>query len=169
MWWAIKSIKINNQKGFKAGLTLTLFLGLAFAWFQFQGWSELVFTGNYVSGDIGNLKGEYGVDYTFSYHGVQLVQEDGNFYFPNDSVKERPLNVEISKEFNAASGYFYVLTFLHLVHLTGGLIYLLYVLVLSYKGRFSSKNYLKPKLISIYWNFLDILWVYLFLFLLFIH
>jgi cytochrome c oxidase subunit 3 len=169
MWWAIKSIKNNNQKGLKAGLTITLILGLVFAWFQFQGWGELVFTGNYVSGDIGNLHGVYGEDYTFSYQGVELVKEDGNFYFPNDSMKEQPLNADINKEFNAASGYFYVLTFLHLLHLAGGLIYLIYVLVLSYKGRFSSENYLKPKLVSIYWNFLDILWVYLFFFLLFIH
>jgi len=169
MWWAVKSIQNNNLKGFKTGLTITLFLGLVFAYFQFQGWNELIITGNHVSGDIGNLKGEYGKDYTFSYQGYQLVLEDGNFYFPNDSMKERPLNVEINKDFNAASGYFYVLTFLHLLHLAGGLIYLVYVLALSYKDRFNAHDFLKPKLVSIYWHFLDILWVYLFLFLLFIH
>ena len=169
MWWAIKSIKVNNEKGFKIGLTITLILGLTFAYFQFQGWKELVFTGNYVSGDIGNLKGVYGEDYTFSYQGQQLILEDGNFYFPSDSMKERPLNVDLNKEFNAASGYFYVITFLHLTHLAGGLLYLMYVLVLAYKDRFNADDYLKPKLVSIYWHFLDILWVYLFFFLLFIH
>ena len=169
MWWAIKSIKVNNEKGFKIGLTITLILGLTFAYFQFQGWKELVFTGNYVSGDIGNLKGVYGEDYTFSYQGQQLILEDGNFYFPSDSMKERPLNVDLNKEFNAASGYFYVITFLHLTHLAGGLLYLMYVLVLAYKDRFNADDYLKPKLVSIYWHFLDILWIYLFLFLLIIH
>ena len=169
MWWAVKSIQNNNLKGFKTGLTITLFLGLLFAYFQFQGWNELIITGNHVSGDIGNLKGEYGKDYTFSYQGHQLILDGENFYFPNDSMKERPLNIEINKEFNAASGYFYVLTFLHLLHLTGGLIYLIYVLTLSYKDRFSAHDFLKPKLVSVYWHFLDILWVYLFLFLLFIH
>jgi len=169
MWWAIKSIKENNEKNFKIGLTITLILGLTFAYFQFQGWKELVFTGNYVSGDIGNLKGVYGEDYTFSYQGHQLIFENGNFYFPSDSMKERPLNVDLNKEFNAASGYFYVITFLHLAHLAGGLLYLLYVLTLAYKNRFNADDYLKPKLVSIYWHFLDILWVYLFFFLLFIH
>ena len=169
MWWAIKSIKVNNEKGFKIGLTITLILGLTFAYFQFQGWKELVFTGNYVSGDIGNLKGVYGEDYTFSYQGQQLILEDGNFYFPSDSMKERPLNLDLNKEFNSESGYFYVITFLHLTHLAGGLLYLMYVLVLAYKDRFNADDYLKPKLVSIYWHFLDILWVYLFFFLLFIH
>jgi len=169
MWWAIKSIKENNEKGFKTGLTITLLLGLTFAYFQFQGWNQLVLTGNHVSGDIGNLKGIYGEDYTFSYQGHQLILENGNFYFPNDAMKERPLNVDLNKEFNAASGYFYVITFLHLAHLVGGLLYLMYVLSLAYKNRFNSDDYLKPKLVSIYWHFLDILWIYLFFFLLFIH
>lgn len=169
MWWAIRSVKKNKLNGFKIGLLLTLILGFTFAYFQFKGWNELVLTGNHVSGDIGNLKGEYGKDYTFSYQGVELILEDGNFYFPNDSMKERSLNVEIDKEFNAASGYFYVLTFLHLMHLAGGLIYLIFVLVLSFKDRFNAEDFLKPKLISIYWHFLGILWIYLFFFLLLIH
>jgi len=169
MGWAIRSVKTNDIKNLKTGMLLTLILGFAFALFQFQGWNELVITGNHISGDIGNLKGEYGKDYTFSYQGAQLVLDDGNFYMPNDAMKERPLNVDLNKEFNAASGYFYVITFLHLAHLAGGLLYLMYVLTLAYKNRFSSDDYLKPKLVSIYWHFLGILWIYLFFFLLIIH
>lgn len=169
MWWAIKSVKINNLKNLRTGMLLTLILGFAFAWFQFQGWNELVITGNHISGDIGNLKGEYGKDYTFSYQGAQLVLEEGNYYMPNDSMKEQPLNADLNKEFNAASGYFYVITFLHLVHLAGGLLYLMYVLMLAHKNKFDKNDFLKPKLVGIYWHFLGILWIYLFLFLLIIH
>ncbi len=72
------------------------------------------------------------------------------------------------KESNAAGSFMYVLTGLHLAHFFGGYIYLVMVLVRSKKGLYSSTSYLDLKLCSIYWHFLDLLWIYLFLFLLFI-
>lgn len=168
-WWAMKQLKIDRVNLYRNGLTITLILGLLFAYFQFKAWGELVEKGNYVSGDIGNVKGEYGVDYTITYHGTDLIYEDGKFYMPKDIDKRQPLNSEINKQYNAASGYFYVLSGLHLLHLIGGLIYLIYMLIFTFRGNLFSDNELKPKLAGIYWHFLDILWVYLFFFLLFIH
>lgn len=69
---------------------------------------------------------------------------------------------------NAAGSFLYVLTGLHLLHLLGGLIALLITLKNSIKGKYNSNNTLGLELCSIYWHFLDILWVYLFLFLLYI-
>ena len=169
IWWAVKSIKTNNESAFKIGLVLTFILGLTFAYFQFQGWQELIKIGNYASGDIGNLKGEYGVDYTISYQGTTEIFDNGNYYFPEDTMKERPLNQDINKEYNASSGYFYILTFLHLLHLFAGLIYLTFVVIQAFKGKYNEDNYLQPKLVGVYWHFLDILWIYLFFFLFLFH
>jgi cytochrome c oxidase subunit 3 len=72
------------------------------------------------------------------------------------------------KESNASGSFFYVLTGLHLAHLIGGYFYLLFVLVRASKNRYSKENNIDLKLCSIYWHFLDLLWIYLFLFLLFI-
>lgn len=69
---------------------------------------------------------------------------------------------------NAAGSFLYALTALHLAHLFGGLISLFVVLIKSLKGKYTSENYLGIELCSIYWHFLDILWVYLFLFLYYI-
>jgi len=69
---------------------------------------------------------------------------------------------------NASGSFLYAITGLHLVHLAGGLIYLMVTLSRSMKGKFNPKNYLGIQLCSIYWHFLDGLWIYLFLFLLFI-
>lgn len=168
-WWAMKQFNIGKYKMYQNGLIITFLLGLSFSYFQFQAWGELVEKGNYVSDDIGNIKGEYGVDYTIRYQGRMLDHEDGIFYMPNDIDRREPLNSEINKQYNAASGYFYVLSGLHLLHLFGGLIYLLVVIILSFTGRINDKNQLKPKLAGIYWHFLGILWVYLFFFLYFIH
>lgn len=167
--WAMKQFNNEDFKRYQNGLIITFLLGLAFTYFQFQAWGELVEKGNYVSDDIGTVKGEYGVDYTISYQGIKLIHEDEKFYMPNDIDRREPLNSEINKQYNAASGYYYVLSGLHLLHLFGGLIFFLVLIVKTFTGKINNKNQMQPKLAGIYWNFLDLLWVYLFFFLLFIH
>ncbi|MCC6253032.1 MAG: heme-copper oxidase subunit III [Bacteroidia bacterium] len=71
------------------------------------------------------------------------------------------------KQSNPLGSFLYIITGLHVAHLFGGLIYLIGVIVRSFLKQFNSENYLKLKLSAIYWHFLDILWIYLFLFLLF--
>jgi cytochrome c oxidase subunit 3 len=168
-WWGMKQYNGGNFKSYQIALALTFFLGITFTYLQFKAWGELVEKGNYVSDDIGNIKGEYGVDYTITYQGLQLVYEDGEFFMPNDIDRYQPLNSEINKQYNAASGYFYVLSGLHLLHLLGGLLYFLGIIILAYIGKLNKENSLKPKLAGIYWHFLDLLWIYLFFFLLLIH
>jgi cytochrome c oxidase subunit 3 len=70
---------------------------------------------------------------------------------------------------NPAGSFFYVLTGLHVLHLLGGLINLLIVIYKAHKRKYNSSDYLGIQLVGIYWHFLDILWVYLLLFLIFIH
>lgn len=67
---------------------------------------------------------------------------------------------------NPAGSFLYVITGLHLAHLIGGLIALVIVLYKSVKGVYNSENTLGVQLCATYWHFLDVLWVYLFLFLL---
>lgn len=69
---------------------------------------------------------------------------------------------------NASGSFLYVLTGLHLAHLAGGLISLLVTLVNGLRRKYNAENTLGLELCSIYWHFLDILWVYLFLFLYYI-
>lgn len=72
------------------------------------------------------------------------------------------------KASNAAGSFLYVLTGLHLAHLVGGIISLIVVNVRNILGKYSSEDFLGVRICAIYWHFLDGLWVYLFLFLLFI-
>ncbi|MDF2435919.1 MAG: cytochrome c oxidase subunit [Bacteroidota bacterium] len=69
---------------------------------------------------------------------------------------------------NASGSFFYVLTLMHLLHLFGGMIALLVVWIKSIQGKYNSENLLGVKLCAIFWHFLDLLWIYLFLFLLFV-
>jgi heme/copper-type cytochrome/quinol oxidase subunit 3 len=78
------------------------------------------------------------------------------------------LNITAVQSANASGSFLYVLNFMHLFHLFAGLIVVLITLKNSIKGRYTAQNTLGLELCSIYWHFLDILWVYLFLFLYFI-
>lgn len=69
---------------------------------------------------------------------------------------------------NASGSFFYVLTLMHLLHLFGGMIALLVVWIKSIQGKYDSENLLGVRLCAIFWHFLDVLWICLFLFLLFV-
>ncbi len=79
---------------------------------------------------------------------------------------------------NPAGGFVYILSGLHLVHILLGLIFLMVALAEAMRRRHyvdsfvysvNPPNQLKLKLISLYWHFVDVLWVGLFLFLLVHH
>ncbi len=70
---------------------------------------------------------------------------------------------------NPAGQFLYVISFAHLAHLVGGIFMLIFVCIKSFKQLYHSKNLLGLQLCSIYWHFLDLLWVYLFLFMYFTH
>ena len=62
------------------------------------------------------------------------------------------------------TSYLYVLVLLHLAHLTAGFIVVLRLLYISSIVKKTTKNTLGFELAATFWHFLDLLWVYLFLF-----
>ena len=63
--------------------------------------------------------------------------------------------------------FLYVVTVVHLIHLAGGVISLLIIIYNHFKQKYNSSQTLGIELGAMYWYFLDLLWVYLFLFLYF--
>ncbi|MFB9078747.1 heme-copper oxidase subunit III [Flavobacterium procerum] len=63
--------------------------------------------------------------------------------------------------------FLYVVTVTHLLHLAGGIISLLIIIYNHFKQKYNSTQTLGIELGAMYWHFLDLLWVYLFLFLYF--
>lgn len=68
---------------------------------------------------------------------------------------------------NPHSTFFYLLTSLHAVHLLGGLVALIYLTALALRLRIGSRQRNAVEVTSLYWHFMDGLWVYLFLLLFF--
>jgi cytochrome c oxidase subunit 3 len=87
---------------------------------------------------------------SFQFQGFNAIIDKG-YYFtgPESSI---------------TTSYLYVLVLLHLAHLTAGLVIVLNVFFKTLKGKYDQENTLGFELALTFWHFLDILWVYLFLF-----
>ncbi|OEK01722.1 cytochrome oxidase subunit III [Roseivirga sp. 4D4] len=70
---------------------------------------------------------------------------------------------------NPAGSFMYVFTGIHAAHLISGVIYLLYMLISSFRYKVHAKNMLNMDMCTTYWHFLGGLWIYLFIFLLLNH
>jgi cytochrome c oxidase subunit III len=66
---------------------------------------------------------------------------------------------------NASHSFIYVLTGAHGLHVVSGVIFLLIVLVSSFRYKVHSRNMNQIEMCATYWHFLGILWLYLFVFL----
>ncbi|MBL7901323.1 MAG: cytochrome c oxidase subunit 3 [Bacteroidia bacterium] len=121
MLLAQRAIKKDNHRLTSIALFITLVLGIAFFFTQYEGWKQLTAQG---------------------------------IYF-------------IGKYSNASGSFLYLIALVHLAHMVGGLLALMVSFTKSLLKRYSSSDYLGLELTAIYWHFLDLLWVYLFLFLYF--
>ena len=83
----------------------------------------------------------------------QLVGQGYYFTGPTSSIK---------------MSYIFLIAAVHIVHVVAGIISLLVVLYNQIKGKYSSEEYLGLSLGATFWHFLDLLWVYLLIFMVFV-
>jgi cytochrome c oxidase subunit 3 len=90
---------------------------------------------------------------TFQFVGFSDMVAQG-YYFtgPTSSIK---------------MSYMFLIAMVHILHVVTGIISLLIVIYKQMKGRYSSQEYLGITLGATFWHFLDLLWVYLVLFMTF--
>jgi len=166
---AVRASNAGNEPKTNVFFMLTLILGVGFGVSQFYGWEQLTGKGSYMSSHVDNLEGEYGKDYSIEFKGRELVYYEGDYYYSNDELHEKPLTDEISIYANSASSYTYILSALHLLHVLGGFLFLLGIWLVGKLGKSGKINNLRLRLGATYWHFVDGLWIYLFLFLLLFH
>jgi len=68
--------------------------------------------------------------------------------------------------YNASQSFIYIFTGAHLLHIFGGILMLVYTLIGKIRDIPQSRNLFRVEVTSIFWHFLDILWIYLYVFLL---
>ena len=67
---------------------------------------------------------------------------------------------------NASQSFIYVFTGEHLLHIVAGICMLIYALIGKIRNIPQVRNIFRMEVTSIFWHFIDILWIYLYVFLL---
>jgi cytochrome c oxidase subunit 3 len=65
---------------------------------------------------------------------------------------------------NSAASFLLVITGLHMAHVLGGVIAILIIFIKAFTSRVKNYSSLSIDMVSTYWHFVDVLWIYLFLF-----
>lgn len=119
---AKKALRDNNRKLTTLWLVVTLILGIAFIFYQFSGFQQIINLGYNFTGPTSNI----------------------------------------------TMSYIYLIAMVHILHVIVGLVCLLVVIYNHFKLKYSATKMLGLELAATFWHFIDILWVYLFLFLYFV-
>jgi cytochrome c oxidase subunit 3 len=87
-------------------------------------------------------------------------------YFGWEALNKMDINLST----NQSSSFFFLITYAHLLHVLGGIAALVLTIIGIQKKHYNhinEKRLLKLDLTFTYWHFVDLLWLYLFLFLIF--
>jgi len=89
------------------------------------------------------------------YHQMQVVRID-------DQVLNTLATVRVDG--NPSGSFLFIIAGLHLLHILGGIIALLIVFFRAFRTRVKVYNATGLEVVASYWHFVDILWIYLFVF-----
>ena len=63
---------------------------------------------------------------------------------------------------NTFASALFTMTGFHGAHVLGGLVLLTLILYRAARGQFSSRNHVGPAAVTLYWHFVDVVWIFLF-------
>lgn len=115
------------------------------------------------------MRGEMGKDFKLLYNGKELEYKNRKLMIDGQELSNNFQNKLLRGNRDTSTAYFYIITILHLLHVIAGVIWLMVMTKRSFTGEITEKNALSLKSGSIFWHFLGVLWIYLLLFLIFIH
>ena len=90
----------------------------------------------------------------FQFNGFNEIINNGYFFTGSEST--------------ITTSFIYLVVILHLAHIIAGLISVLVVIYNHYKQKYKNGKTLGIELAATFWHFVDILWIYLFLFFYFV-
>lgn len=114
------------------------------------------------------IRGKFGEDFQVYFKNQELSYKDRSLYKGDQKLNAYLQNSAMDAP-DTASSYLYILTFLHLLHIIVTLLFMIKTVTYSISGKYNSEDTLGLRVTSIFWHFLGLLWLFLLLFLLFIH
>lgn len=132
--------------------------------YRLRTWAEHIRDGR---GDF-FVKGQFGKDFHVYYKSKELDYKDRSLYLGDQKLSPYLLNKAMDSS-DTASSYLYIITFLHLAHIVFTLLFMIRTVSHSYAGKYTGGDSIGLRATGIFWHFLGALWIFLLLFLLFIH
>lgn len=87
------------------------------------------------------------------------------YHIPQPTVLNgQQLTETVKVSGNPSESFLFIITGLHLAHILGGIIALLIVFLMAYRRRVKVYNATGLEIVAAYWHFVDVLWLYLFIF-----
>lgn len=139
MIFGIKAFKNRQMPQYKMLITITLLLGLAFGILQFTGFYQL-------------------------YQQPQTVIFDGEIQYVKDGNLNRENIYPVKLDGNPSESFLFIIAGLHLLHILGGVVALAIVYFKAFRKHIKVYSTTGLEIIGTYWHFVDILWIYLFIF-----
>lgn len=115
------------------------------------------------------MRGEMGKDFQLYYKGKPLDYKNRKLMYNDQELSSNLQNKLLRGNKDTSTAYLYIITFLHLLHVVAGIFLLINLLRGSFSGSIMQNNGLALRAGGIFWHFLGGLWIYLLLFLAFIH
>lgn len=115
------------------------------------------------------VSGELGKDFHLYYNGNELQYKERTLMYKGQPLSPNLQNKLLRGNQDKSTAYFYIITILHLLHVIAGVIFLIVMAIRSYPKDNPKEMAVSLSSGSIFWHFLGILWIYLLLFLVFIH
>jgi len=114
------------------------------------------------------VRGEMGKDFHIYYKGEELHYQKRELRL-NGKRLSNYLQIKSMESADTSSSYLYIITFMHLLHVIVTMFYMIKLVIHSFIGKINQQNNIAIRTGAIFWHFLGLLWLYLLLFLLFIH
>jgi cytochrome c oxidase subunit 3 len=166
---ALRTMKKGRKSLAATMMILTFIGGLGFSVAQYLGWESLADKGMGFQVSMTEEQGGYGGDYAVTKNDKTLLFDGKDYYLSSDELKANPVTDKVRQQSNISASFIFVLIIVHIVHLALGLIYILVNTVRILKNRITREDTVRLYTNGMYWHFMGILWVYLFIFLFFIH
>ena len=101
----------------------------------------------------------FGVLQYFGFWQLYHIPQD---YFNVDVKEGAPRVVRVDG--NPSESFLFIIAGLHLLHILGGIVALAIVFIRTFRTRVRTYNATGLEIVGAYWHFVDVLWIYLFLF-----
>ncbi|MDB4075907.1 hypothetical protein N9529_06035, partial [Crocinitomicaceae bacterium] len=100
--------------------------------------------------------------------GVEMGYKNGGLTYKGKQL-DVYLQVKAVESADTASSFLWAITIAHLLHIIATLLYMVRIVRFSFSGKINQENNVRLRMGAVFWHFLGLLWIFLLLFLLFIH